>query len=465
MLDQEVLGTGLAYQVLLGFGTAAVLIWAAWDTPRTRRAKVAFVLVMVEVCGFYALAGTRTRVFLTLLMIAVVIALPGAPVAAARAGGRRGARGRVRERAARRSPGHRGQADRRGAQLGAQVPPRPARRPQRPDRVRRRLHRHHRHRLPPQVPLARAVPVRQGHPGRVPLVCPGTDRRRTSPRAATWSSGSSSGATSWQAGRPYTVIGDFWNDFGFPGVVAGLAPVRPARPRARGAGLAAARRVPGREYRVVLYAIALVVLYTEVVNTYSVAIGFVLTIGVPFLVAMHLHPPARDRIAVGSPAAPRVTARPRRRLPETSERRTATAPWPSPSTSRWSAARRSPCSGCCPTWRSAGGASCSGLRGPARSRTSSARRGYDVAGEPRLLRYSREALSVPPGPRRPAGERARLPPALPPLARGAQARRCPCQHAHHDPRGDRRRAPRGSGAACTSTRSFPAARAAPWRRG
>ncbi len=73
MLDQEVLGTGLAYQVLLGFGTAAVLIWAAWDPPRTGRAKAVFVLMVVEVCGFYALAGTRTRVFLTLLMLAVVI--------------------------------------------------------------------------------------------------------------------------------------------------------------------------------------------------------------------------------------------------------------------------------------------------------------------------------------------------------------------------------------------------------
>ena len=45
----------------------------------------------------------------------------------------------------------------------------------------------------------------------------------------------------------------------------------------------------------VLYAIALVVLYTELVNAYSVAIGFVLTIGVPFLVAMHLIRPIADR--------------------------------------------------------------------------------------------------------------------------------------------------------------------------
>ena len=98
MLDQEVLGTGLAYQVLLGFGTAAVLIWAAWDPPRTTRARVAFLLVLLEVCGFYALAGTRTRVFLTLLMMAVIVPLPGASLAKARATARRRRGGRVRER-------------------------------------------------------------------------------------------------------------------------------------------------------------------------------------------------------------------------------------------------------------------------------------------------------------------------------------------------------------------------------
>ena len=34
---------------------------------------MAFGLVLLEVCGFYALAGTRTRVFLTFLMMAVIV--------------------------------------------------------------------------------------------------------------------------------------------------------------------------------------------------------------------------------------------------------------------------------------------------------------------------------------------------------------------------------------------------------
>ena len=33
MLHQKVLDTGLAYQTLLGFGTAGLLVWAAWMPP------------------------------------------------------------------------------------------------------------------------------------------------------------------------------------------------------------------------------------------------------------------------------------------------------------------------------------------------------------------------------------------------------------------------------------------------
>ena len=72
MLHQKVLDTGLAYQTLLGFGTVGLLVWAAWSPPRTTRARVAFLAVTLEVCAYYAVAGTRTRVFLSLLAVAVV---------------------------------------------------------------------------------------------------------------------------------------------------------------------------------------------------------------------------------------------------------------------------------------------------------------------------------------------------------------------------------------------------------
>jgi oligosaccharide repeat unit polymerase len=86
------------------------------------------------------------------------------------------------------------------------------------------------------------------------------------------------------AGRPPTAIGDFFIDFGLWGVAVG------------GLMLGAACRVllswlhpgPGcREYRVALFSLSLVVLYEFMVGTYSIAIGFAITLLLPFLIAVH----------------------------------------------------------------------------------------------------------------------------------------------------------------------------------
>ena len=293
MLDQEVLGTGLAYQVLLGFGTAAVLIWAAWDTPRTTRARVAFGLVLLEVCGFYALAGTRTRVFLTFLMMAVIVhylvrpwrrreLLAGFLAVVVFASGLLGVRQATTDKpigeALSSAPKYvldpRGvlndMTEFDGIFTATTVIGSP-----------------HEYRSPAPFQYGKGI-LAAFHsyvPARIDPDKP--DSGDVEFRKLVW-------GTEQAAGRPYTVIGDFWNDFGFPGVVVGsllfglLARALVGLVSPRGPG-------PGREYRVVLYAIALVVLYTELVNTYSVAIGFVLTIGVPFLVAMHLIRPIADR--------------------------------------------------------------------------------------------------------------------------------------------------------------------------
>jgi hypothetical protein len=113
----------------------------------------------------------------------------------------------------------------------------------------------------------------------------------------------------FKAGRPFTVIGDFWADFGFLGVALGALLVGVL---ARGfPGLVAgAPSRPGSEYRVILYSIVLVVFYIWLVNTYSVAIGFAITFGVPFVVVMHVIRPARERLVgelAGAVRRPRKT--------------------------------------------------------------------------------------------------------------------------------------------------------------
>ena len=87
------------------------------------------------------------------------------------------------------------------------------------------------------------------------------------------------------AGRPPTAVGDLWIDFGFPGVaVGGLVIGLLARALL---GLTAGAAA-GREYRVAVYAIGLVILYTLVAETFSLALGLVFTLALPFLVGVHV---------------------------------------------------------------------------------------------------------------------------------------------------------------------------------
>jgi oligosaccharide repeat unit polymerase len=86
------------------------------------------------------------------------------------------------------------------------------------------------------------------------------------------------------AGRPPTAVGDLFIDFGFPGVAIGALLLGAAAHALLGLLRGAVR---GREYRVVLYAILLVVLYEWIVGTLSIALGFVFTLLLPFLVAIH----------------------------------------------------------------------------------------------------------------------------------------------------------------------------------
>jgi hypothetical protein len=87
------------------------------------------------------------------------------------------------------------------------------------------------------------------------------------------------------AGRPPTAVGDLYIDFGFVGVALGamligvLARALPGLLRGPPAG---------RQYRVAAYAMLLVVLYELVVDTFSLALGYVLTVAIPFLIAVHV---------------------------------------------------------------------------------------------------------------------------------------------------------------------------------
>jgi hypothetical protein len=302
---QTVYKSGVIYQVLIGFGMAAIVIWAAWMPPQSTRARVGLVFLTVEICLFFALTGSRTRVFMTLLLLAVVshylwrrwrlqyiaigcvllFAALGAILAIRQAtytkplgrslasapayivhphallndshGG--GFDDILMATSVIGSPHH--YARRRGFQYGMGIV----------NAVR--------------VYLPRFIDPHRPQSGDQEFRYLIFARRKG-------------------AGRPYTVIGDLWNDFGFPGVVIGSV-LFGLLARAL-LGLLASPLQPGREYRVALYAIGLVILFTEATVTYSVTLGYIITLVLPFLIAIHLLGPAtvRTRQMVAAARAP-----------------------------------------------------------------------------------------------------------------------------------------------------------------
>ncbi len=277
---------GVIYPFLMGFGVAGIIIWAGWNPPRSIRARVGFGLITLELCAFYALSGSRTRVFLTLLGLAIVshylwrpwrprylavgcmtIVVLLAGVLAVRQATLTKPLGQALTSAPAYivhpqallndthgggfddifyatsvigSPHH--YARRRGFQYGMGFV----------DALRSYIP----HSIDPGKPQSGDQVFRY-------LLFGNT----------------------FQAGLPYTVIGDFWDDFGFAGVVVGSL-LFGLLARAL-LGLLGSPRDPGREFRTALYAIAMMLLFIETTVTYSVTIGYFITVGIPFLIAIY----------------------------------------------------------------------------------------------------------------------------------------------------------------------------------
>ena len=88
-----------------------------------------------------------------------------------------------------------------------------------------------------------------------------------------------------RAGRPPTVIGDLYYDFGFVGVAIGAVVVGVLM---RGLLGLVDGPAEGRRYRVGLYALLMVLLYQLVVGTYSIVLGSFIVLVIPYLLAVHV---------------------------------------------------------------------------------------------------------------------------------------------------------------------------------
>lgn len=264
--------------ILSTFAPVAMVIWLAWQRPRSRNQWLAFALIALEICGFAALTGSRARVFLLFFLLAVTWHY-------------RWRRWRLREFV---------------AAIALFVVLSSALLAVRQGTVRHSfadaLTQAPRYIVDPRgilndntqfdqlfiatSSLGRGLAFDHGRwllngiRSNVPSVLdPGKPQGGDIVfRKAIW--GHELGA-----GRPITIAGDFYYDFGFAGIVVGSL-LLGLLARAL-LGLLDSLASAGAEYRVSLYALGLLILYEALGGTYSLTIGFAIAVLVPFAVAVH----------------------------------------------------------------------------------------------------------------------------------------------------------------------------------
>jgi oligosaccharide repeat unit polymerase len=292
---QTALSGSLILNVLTGFSVAALLVWAGWRRPASRLEWTGFALCLLQLVGYSLIVGSRARIVLPLLMLAVVIHYRWRPwrlrelVAAflalvvlaslslaIREGTKRESLGESLSRA----PSY--AVNFRAVLSDSNVF----------DHVLYATHVRPEH-LGYERGNVLLNAFRSFLPAAVdPNKPEGGD---IAFRKDVW-------GNEYKAGRPPTLVGDLYNDFGFPGIaVGGLIAGILARLLL---GLLRDEESPGRAFRVVLYALALVMLYVFVTSTYSVALGYCLSFGLPLAVAVYgfgggLPSRRRRRLALG----------------------------------------------------------------------------------------------------------------------------------------------------------------------
>jgi hypothetical protein len=283
-----VAGSPLLMHFLIGFSTIGLVVWASWRRPVTALARVGFAAATLEIIIFWSLVGTRTRVLLPLLMLAIVsheiwrpwlrrtiaIGLLACIVFGS-------ALLSVRQASVEESFG--------GALLQA------------PQYV-----------VNPSgvvndftefdilfyatslIPSERDYGYGQGLLDAFKSYVPGV-LIADKPQSTDQEFGRFVFGRSHLGGRPYTVVGDLYNDFGFPGIAVGAVLFGIAG-RLLLSLLRSPPGLPGRRYRVGLYSIGAAIFYIELATDYAIAIGFFIEYALPFLLAVHVFGPAVSRL-------------------------------------------------------------------------------------------------------------------------------------------------------------------------
>lgn len=72
ILTQSNFGAGFRVFAVANFAVVALLIWLAWHPPTTPRGRAAFIVLLLEVVGFYITLGSRALALYPVLMLVIV---------------------------------------------------------------------------------------------------------------------------------------------------------------------------------------------------------------------------------------------------------------------------------------------------------------------------------------------------------------------------------------------------------
>jgi oligosaccharide repeat unit polymerase len=277
--QQEALEAGLALYIVIGFSIVGLVVWAADHRPKRRVERIAFVLATAEVLIFFTLAGSRSRVLLIVFALTIVAhyrwhsfrlrhvavaAVVGLLFAASALAVRQATIDRPFSEAVRAAPEY--ISDPRAVLNDITAF----------DQL-----------FVATSAIGRSLDYKWGGwivaafhsyvPGFIDASKP--DPGDVEFRESVW-------GDELSAGRPTTVIGDLYYDFGFVGIILGSTLLGIA---ARALlGLVSTAQLPGQAVRVGLYALSMTILYQLLIGTYSIAIGSIITLVVPYLVALQL---------------------------------------------------------------------------------------------------------------------------------------------------------------------------------
>ena len=270
---------------MLNFYTAGLVMWISWHPPRGRGAQVALGLALFELSAFYMLLGSRTLVIVPVLLIGLawsetikpwrirtlfVGAIVGLFFASAYLTLREDTRNRPFSEAIKDVP-----ANALNARTILNSSP-----------VFDQLFMETNF-VPEQAPYRYGGELSQAVRGNLPgLLYEGKpESTDVTFRKLIW-------GDRFLAGRPTGAAGEFYRDFGFPGIVVGsllfgIFARGLSGLRARAGGEA------GRPLRIALFVVGLLLLYQVAIGSYSLVVGSALAIGIPLFLGLKVF--ARSR--------------------------------------------------------------------------------------------------------------------------------------------------------------------------